>query len=107
MIAINNIRRRTMNFTGIALKELNAMSNPRESKSDTEQKMFRPNDFAKRHNLAIGGLRHLIFHEKDNGFFRCVRRIGKNVYILEHEFFKWVDEINGINTSEKCENIRK
>lgn len=39
----------------------------------------------------LGGLRHLIFHEKTNGFDRVVRRIGKRVLIDEEAFFKWVD----------------
>ena len=39
-----------------------------------------------------GGLRHLIFHEKQNGFSRCIRRIGRRVLIDEDEFFLWADE---------------
>ena len=39
-----------------------------------------------------GGLCHLIFHEKQNGFSRCIRRIGRRVLIDEDEFFLWADE---------------
>lgn len=38
----------------------------------------------------IGGLRHLIFHEKENGFAECVTRIGRRVLIDEKRFFQWV-----------------
>jgi len=41
-----------------------------------------------------GGLRYLIFHENENGFHVCVRRIGRRVLIDEAAFFEWV-EING------------
>jgi len=42
----------------------------------------------------IGGLRHLIFFEHQNGFSRCVKRIGKRVLIDEQEFFNWIEETN-------------
>lgn len=37
----------------------------------------------------IGGLRHLIFHEKENGFCECVVRVGRRVLIDEDKFFEW------------------
>ncbi|WP_373531541.1 hypothetical protein [Vampirovibrio sp.] len=42
----------------------------------------------------LGGLRHLIFFEKTNGFHHCVRRVGRRVLIDEHAFFKWIEENN-------------
>ncbi|MDT8440647.1 MAG: hypothetical protein RQ723_03180 [Desulfuromonadales bacterium] len=36
-----------------------------------------------------GGLRHLIFHEKTNGFDSCVIRAGRRVLIDEEKFFEW------------------
>ena len=42
----------------------------------------------------IGGLRHLIFHEKSNGFDKVVRRIGRRVLIDEKAFFEWIEEKN-------------
>lgn len=38
-----------------------------------------------------GGLRHLIFNSKTNGFDRVIRRIGRRVLIDEEAFFAWVD----------------
>jgi len=38
-----------------------------------------------------GGLRHLIFNSRLNGFARAVRRAGGRVLIDEAEFFSWVD----------------
>ncbi len=43
----------------------------------------------------IGGLRHLIFHAKSNGFERVIRRIGRRVLIDEMAFFEWVDAQGG------------
>ena len=41
--------------------------------------------------FAIGGIRWIIFHEKTNGFDRCVRRVGRKVLIDVKEFEQWVD----------------
>lgn len=35
-------------------------------------------------------IRWLIFHEKNNGFSRCVRRIGRKVLIDATEFEAWI-----------------
>lgn len=39
----------------------------------------------------IGGLRHLIFFEKTNGFSHCVVRLGRRVLIDEEKFFEWAE----------------
>lgn len=39
----------------------------------------------------VGGLRHLIFFEKKNGFAHCVVRLGRRVLIDEERFFEWAD----------------
>lgn len=38
-----------------------------------------------------GGLRHLIFHAKINGFDRVIKRAGRRVLIDEQAFFEWVE----------------
>lgn len=43
----------------------------------------------------IGGLRHLVFHAKSNGFDQAIRRVGRRVLIDEDAFFEWVEEQNG------------
>lgn len=40
----------------------------------------------------VGGLRHLIFHAKQNGFEQVVRRAGRRVLIDETAFFNWVNQ---------------
>lgn len=53
-------------------------------------------DWNKYHSYpSIGGLRHLIFYGKANGFERVVRRIGRRVLISEQDFFQWVDQQGG------------
>lgn len=50
------------------------------------------NDWNKDHAWPpTGGLRHLIFHAKRNGFDAVVRRVGRRVLINEAAFFQWVD----------------
>lgn len=39
----------------------------------------------------LGGLRHLIFHAKSNGFESVIKRAGRRVLIDEVAFFEWVD----------------
>lgn len=43
-----------------------------------------------------GGLRHLVFHSKTNGFDKVVKRVGKKVLIDEKAFFEWVQEQNKV-----------
>ena len=38
-----------------------------------------------------GGLRHLIFFAKTNGFDRVIKRAGRRVLIDESAFFDWVE----------------
>lgn len=41
-----------------------------------------------------GGLRHLVFHAKEKGFDKVVKRVGKRVLLDEDEFFLWVEKQN-------------
>lgn len=43
----------------------------------------------------IGGLRHLAFYSKTNGFASAFKRVGRRVLIDEREFFACVDRQNG------------
>lgn len=38
-----------------------------------------------------GGLRHLIFNAKRNGFERVIKRAGRRVLLDEQAFFEWVE----------------
>ena len=49
----------------------------------------------------IGGLRHLAFYRKENGFERCVRKVGRRLLIDEAEFFRWVDEQNDVGRGDE------
>jgi len=42
-----------------------------------------------------GGLRHLIFNAKANGFDAVVRRCGRRVLIDEAAFFDWINANGG------------
>lgn len=42
-----------------------------------------------------GGLRHLIFHAKTNGFATAFKRCGRRVLIDESAFFECVNRQNG------------
>lgn len=50
-------------------------------------------DWTKYHSWPpLGGLRHLVFNEKTNGFDRVIKRVGRRVLIDEDAFFEWVNE---------------
>jgi hypothetical protein len=62
-------------------------------KAKTETKFIPVGDWKKYHPWpAEGGLRHLIFHEKTNGFDKVIVRAGRRVLINEKEFFKWMED---------------
>lgn len=42
----------------------------------------------------VGGLRHLIFFAKLNGFNKVIRRVGRRVLIDEAAFFQWLEDNN-------------
>jgi hypothetical protein len=53
-------------------------------------------EWNKRHPWPpVGGLRHLIFFAKNNGFDKVIRRIGRRVLIDEASFFQWVEKQRG------------
>ena len=37
-----------------------------------------------------GGIRHLIFHAEQNGFSKCIRRLGSRILLDVDEVFEWV-----------------
>jgi hypothetical protein len=49
-------------------------------------------DWQNHHNWPpTGGLRHLVFNAKINGFDTCIVRAGRRVLIDEQAFFKWLE----------------
>lgn len=42
----------------------------------------------------IGGLRHLVFFERKNGFASAFKRVGKRVLVDEVEFFRIIEAQN-------------
>lgn len=44
--------------------------------------------------FPLGSIRHIIFHSKNNGFRKAIRRIGRRVYIIPSAFFECVEELN-------------
>jgi hypothetical protein len=61
--------------------------------ADTSLRRLIPaNEWDKHHEWPpLGGLRHLIFHAKANGFEAVIRRSGRRVLIDEQAFFQWID----------------
>ena len=52
-------------------------------------------DWPKHHAWPpLGGLRHLVFHAKNNGFDRVIKRISRRILIDEAAFFRWVEQNN-------------
>jgi len=42
-----------------------------------------------------GGIRALIFRADNNGFNRCIRRIGRKILISKSAFSQWIEAQNG------------
>lgn len=42
-----------------------------------------------------GGIRALIFRSENNGFNRCIRRIGRKILISKSAFSHWIEAQNG------------
>ena len=40
----------------------------------------------------LGGVRHLIFHAKTNGFDAVIRRVGRTVLIDRNAFLAWINQ---------------
>lgn len=49
----------------------------------------------------LGGLRHLAFHAKQNGFDKVIRRVGRRVLIDETAFFDWVKSNEDLAKGDK------
>ncbi len=63
--------------------------------SNTENKLIPVTKWNEYHAWPPqGGLRHLIFHAKTNGFNKVIRRAGRRVLIDEKAFFEWIEASN-------------
>lgn len=62
-----------------------------EKHSHPQKRVIPLTDWSKYHPWPpLGGLRHLAFHAKQNGFDRVIRRVGRRILIDEDAFFDWV-----------------
>lgn len=61
----------------------------------TEYKLIPLTDWPKRHAWPpLGGLRHLVFNAKKNGFDKVLVRVSGRVLIDETAFFQWCQSKN-------------
>ena len=69
---------------------------PQCTVSETPTRLIPLTDWPKIHPWPkLGGLPHLVFNARENGFDRVIRRVGRRVLIDEAAFFAWVEEQNG------------
>jgi hypothetical protein len=62
-----------------------------------DQELFTVAQFSAKHKaFTIGGMRHIIFKELENGLKKsgAIVRIGSKVLINEEHFFQWVNTQN-------------
>ena len=72
------------------MKQENAVKESTKSSNSLTSRLIPVTKWNNFHSWPpIGGLRHLIFYEKKNGFDSCVVRVGRRVLIDESAFFKW------------------
>ena len=64
----------------------------------TEKSYVTVKTFSERHDACPeGGIRHLIFNSKSNGFDDAFVRVGRKVLIDENLFFKILREQNEVS----------
>lgn len=92
-------------FTDINNKQSLTMKNKQVKKginNDVDQdittihmnsiKYLSVNQFCRLNNLPIGGVRFWLFNRATNGFSKCVRKVGKKIYISQSDFLNWMEE---------------
>lgn len=73
------------------------MATQAQTQSPTETpRLFTVTEWCKTHTWPPqGGLRHLIFNARTNGFEQVIRKCGRRILIHESEFYKWLEAQNG------------
>ena len=57
------------------------------------KEFFAVRQFCEHHAWATeGGIRHLIFHAQENGFHRCIKRLGRRILLDEAAVFEWLSD---------------
>lgn len=41
---------------------------------------------------SISGWRHTLFYRESNGFNSCIRKMGRQLIIIEENFLKWIEQ---------------
>jgi hypothetical protein len=54
-------------------------------------KYFSVKHFCERHNLKEGAVRAWIFFNQNGFATKCIRKVGRKIYILEEKFFEWME----------------
>lgn len=62
--------------------------------SERPRSLLSVKDFAAKHGFSDPQVRNWLF-TKPEGFEKVVRRIGRKILIDEHQFFAWLDRVNG------------
>jgi len=66
-----------------------------EEIESVSQRIFTIEDWVnKKKNPPENTIRKLIFNAEENGFSSVIRRIGRRIYLVEEEFYRWLDEQN-------------
>lgn len=45
--------------------------------------------------FSESSLRYHVFHEKTNGLYKAIKRVGRKILINENLFFEWVESHDG------------
>lgn len=73
----------------------NMLDSQKASRYQVGTRLIPLTEWSKHHpSPPLGGLRHLVFHAKTNGFDKVIRRVAKRILIDEAAFFLWVEENN-------------
>tara|TARA_R110000782_G_C14679119_1_gene399810 strand:+ start:250 stop:669 length:420 start_codon:yes stop_codon:yes gene_type:complete len=69
---------------------------------------FTVRKFCQKNSLSEGAVRAWIFNGKENGFDKCVRRLGRKIIISQDGYYEWMsgEELKNIPSASKKNLIK-
>lgn len=49
--------------------------------------------------ITVNGIRWAIFNSEQNGFKKCIVRLGRKIVLCEEDFLQWIEEHREVKTA--------
>ena len=69
--------------------------------------------FCQKNNLSEGSVRAWIFNGKENGFTKCIHRIGRKIIISQDDYYEWMsgekvkEEVSQVDITNKTKLLKE